>query len=233
MADRLPLAALGAALLAALALAACKPGQGSNDTLAEGANDRPSASSGATNVGPGAPPVDSAGPGAADNASQPAAAPQAAGAGPTLALVPQGPHGPYIANSAGNALYYVDGDRDGAKCTGPCVQTWPPVVVNDMQPTGAPGLQGAMISTITRADGSRQVTFNGHPLYRYAADAGAGSANGDGVKDKFGSWHLATPQMAGGASGQGDASGGATGPAPPAGAPTNTTGGTGSGRTSG
>ncbi|WP_187770622.1 hypothetical protein [Cognatilysobacter lacus] len=187
---------LGAALIGALALTACK-GRGSNDTLAEGATDRPSESSGATNAGPGAPPVDSAGPGSGDAISQPAGVTSAPGPGPTLMLVSQGAHAPFLGNAAGNALYYVDGDTDGSKCTGPCLQTWPPVTIEAQQPTGAPGLQGAMISTITRAEGSHQVTFNGRPLYRYAADAGAGSANGDGVKDKFGSWHLATPTMAG------------------------------------
>lgn len=208
---------LCAALLAALALAACSRGQGNNDTLADGAVDRPSSNTGSTAVGPGAPPVDSAGPGVGNSASQPAAsAPGGAAGGATLVLVPQGPHGPYIADAAGGALYYVDGDADGSKCTGPCEQSWPPVTVAGVQPAGAPGLQGATIATVTRPDGSRQVTFNGHPLYRYAADAGAGSANGDGVKDKFGSWHLATPQVASGgakgASGTDGQAGGATAP---------------------
>jgi predicted lipoprotein with Yx(FWY)xxD motif len=187
---------LAAALFATIALAACKAGSGADDTLANGANDKPSASSDASNVGPSSPPVNSAGPAVGDQASQPVGNTGAAPAGPTLMLVSQGPHAPYLSNAAGNALYYVEGDTDGSKCTGPCTQSWPPVTIESQQPTGAPGLQGAMIATITRPDGSRQVTFDGHPLYRYAADAGAGSANGDGVKDKFGTWHIATSASA-------------------------------------
>lgn len=186
---------LGVALLAALSLAACRPGRGDNDTLAEGANDKVSATSGATNVGPSPPPVDSAGPGSSDAIPAPSGMTGAAPAGATLTLVSQGPHAPYVADSAGNALYYAEGDADGSKCTGPCLQAWPPVTIETQQPSGAPGLQGAMIATITRADGTRQVTFAGHPLYRYAADAGAGSANGDGVKDNYASWHIVTPSM--------------------------------------
>ncbi|WP_133478636.1 COG4315 family predicted lipoprotein [Cognatilysobacter segetis] len=203
MNDRIPVArTLGIAVIAALTLAACRPGRGDNDTLADGATDAPSAASGATNVGPGAPPVDSAGPGYSDAMPSPSGTTSAGPAGATLTLVSQGPHAPYIANSAGNALYYVEGDTDGSKCTGPCLQAWPPVTIETQQPSGAAGLEGAKIATITRAEGTRQVTFDGHPLYRYAADAGAGSANGDGVKDKFGSWHIASPTMGGAAASQ-------------------------------
>lgn len=201
--------ALTVALALALSLGACSRGQGRDDTLADGAIDRPTASNGATDVGPGAPPVDSAGPGVGNSASQPAAG---SGAGPSLVLVPQGPQGAYIANGAGNSLYYVEGDADGTACTGACEASWPPVIAAGLQPSGGPGLQGAMIATVTRPDGSRQVTFNGHPLYRYAADTAAGRANGDGVKDKYGTWHLATPTMAAGGAkgGSGTAGAGAT-----------------------
>ncbi|GAB6197294.1 COG4315 family predicted lipoprotein [Lysobacter xanthus] len=185
---------LGATVLA-LSLAACR-GQGGNDTLADGAVDRPTANNGSTGVGPGAPPVDSAGPGEGNSASMSAASPQGAPSGATTLTLAQGAKGPYLTNSAGNAMYFVEGDTDGGKCTGPCLQTWPPVTVTDQLPMGAAGLQGAKIATITRADGARQVTFEGHPLYRYAADAGAGQANGDGLKDKFGTWHLAAPSAA-------------------------------------
>lgn len=201
MNHRFPAAhAIGIAVFATLALSACS-GSADNGTLADGRNDATSASSGASNVGPSPPPVDSAGPAASDSIPQPSGNTGATPAGATLMLVSQGAHAPFIANSAGNALYYVDGDMDGRTCTGPCMQAWPPVTIEAQQPSGAAGLEGAKIATITRADGMQQVTFDGHPLYRYAADAGAGSANGDGVKDKFGSWHLATPTMSGAAAG--------------------------------
>ena len=86
-----------------------------------------------------------------------------------------------------------------------------------------------MISTITRPDGRRQVTFDGHPLYRYSADAGAGATNGDGVKDKFGTWHLATaPTGAGDAATPGGPSSGGKGAssAAPAGGSSTPQGGT-------
>ena len=137
MNDRFPaLRTLAVAVFAAFALGACKAGSGDDGTLATGANDKPSASSGATNVGPSPPPVDSAGPGAGDQASQPMGNTSALPTGPTLMLVAQGAHAPYLSNAAGNALYYVEGDTDGSKCAGACEQSWPPVTVETQQPTG-------------------------------------------------------------------------------------------------
>jgi len=99
----------------------------------------------------------------------------------------------YLTNSAGSALYYVEGDRDGSGCTGECVSAWPPLLVGDAMPGASAGLQAGMIGTVTRPDGQRQVTYNGHPLYRYAADTGLGEAAGSDVRDQWGQWRLIGP----------------------------------------
>lgn len=105
----------------------------------------------------------------------------------------EGVDGPYVADGAGNAVYFLEGDTDGSKCVDACTVAWMPVLVTDAQPSGAPGLEAARVATIQRADGSTQVTYNGHPLYRYSADSGAGSINGHGVEDQWGHWYLLTP----------------------------------------
>jgi predicted lipoprotein with Yx(FWY)xxD motif len=100
----------------------------------------------------------------------------------------------YISDRSGAALYFAEGDSDGSKCTDRCTDAWPPLLVTDAAPSGGAGLAAGDIGTITRVDGSRQVSWRGHPLYRYAADIGADSTAGDGVQDKWGHWHIATPQ---------------------------------------
>jgi predicted lipoprotein with Yx(FWY)xxD motif len=147
-----------------------------------------------------APGNDSAGPGAsnvpagdAPAVAQPAAD-GAAGSNP-LVVATAGAASPYVADRAGVALYALEGDTDGSGCTGECTQTWPPVLVEGATPSDSAGLQAGMVGVVQRSDGSQQVAYNGHPLYRYGGDAGAGTA-GHGVSDKWGHWSLIGPDGA-------------------------------------
>ncbi|HEY4556322.1 MAG TPA: hypothetical protein VIG68_07820 [Lysobacter sp.] len=107
-----------------------------------------------------------------------------------------GPGGaPYLVDTAGTAVYILEGDRDGTKCTGECQSTWPPVTIDKAQAAASGTLPAAAnMGTVQRADGTVQVTYNAQPLYRYAADSGRGSTAGHGVKDKWGQWRLLNPQ---------------------------------------
>ena len=105
----------------------------------------------------------------------------------------QGVDGTYIADAGGNAVYFLEGDTDGSKCVDACTTVWMPVLVTNATPSGAAGLDAAMVATIQRADGTTQVSYNGHPLYRYTPDTGAGSTAGQGVEDQWGHWYLLTP----------------------------------------
>jgi predicted lipoprotein with Yx(FWY)xxD motif len=167
---------LAAALAALLAAAGCTRQQAEpgNDAAAAGASNVPDAGSAAT--------------------PQPAAADAAAGSNP-LMVATQGAAAPYVADSAGAALYALEGDKDGSGCIGDCTRTWPPMLVEGATPSDSAGLQAGMVGVVQRADGSMQVAYNGHPLYRYGGDAGAGTA-GHGVGDKWGHWSLLSPQGA-------------------------------------
>jgi hypothetical protein len=50
-----------------------------------------------------------------------------------------------------------------------------------------------MVSTITRTDHTTQVTYNGHPLYRFAADAKPGDTTGQGTTAFGGTWYVVGP----------------------------------------
>jgi hypothetical protein len=59
--------------------------------------------------------------------------------------------------------------------------------------TASGGAQPSDIGTITRSDGTKQVTYDGHPLYYFSGDSGPGTATGQG-SDGFGAkWWLVTP----------------------------------------
>jgi predicted lipoprotein with Yx(FWY)xxD motif len=93
--------------------------------------------------------------------------------------------------TARQTLYAYAPDGVGASaCTGSCATTWPPFVLKTgEQALGAPGVSG-VIATITRADGGRQVTYGGRPLYTYSGDAHPGEINGEGID---GAWHVVAP----------------------------------------
>ena len=105
----------------------------------------------------------------------------------------EGVDGSYLADSAGNAVYFLEDDTDGSKCVDECTTVWMPVLVTSAAPGAAAGLDTALVGTTQRADGTMQVTYNQHPLYRYTPDTGAGSTAGKGIEDQWGHWFLLTP----------------------------------------
>ena len=90
--------------------------------------------------------------------------------------------GTVLTGPNGHTLYRLTTETGGQiKCTGSCTSAWPPLTVTPGEtPMLASGLKGT-ISTVMRPDGSTQVTYEGHPLYYYAADTSAGEAEGQGV----------------------------------------------------
>ncbi|HEX6391981.1 MAG TPA: hypothetical protein VFZ97_00985 [Acidimicrobiales bacterium] len=69
-------------------------------------------------------------------------------------------------------------------CTGDCAHDWPPILANGDTPTVA-GISKTLIGLVTRPDGAPQVTFNGYPLYRFAADRRAGDVRGESVGETW------------------------------------------------
>jgi predicted lipoprotein with Yx(FWY)xxD motif len=90
-------------------------------------------------------------------------------------------------------VYLFEGDKGAASsCTGACAKAWPPVTTS-----GAPTVAGVAVSadlgTITREDGTKQVTYKGHPLYFFAKDGDSADAYGQGVKAFGSSWYVLKP----------------------------------------
>ena len=95
-----------------------------------------------------------------------------------------------LTNAEGRTLYWFAPDTvTRSACYGTCAAYWPPV---RGAATAGPGVTGRL-GTITRSDGSVQATYDGHPLYTYAGDTGAGQANGNRLNLNGGLWYEVTP----------------------------------------
>jgi predicted lipoprotein with Yx(FWY)xxD motif len=90
--------------------------------------------------------------------------------------------GPVLTGPNGLTLYTRTGDTaTTSSCTGQCATAWPPLTVGaGATATGGTGVTGTF-ATLTRADGTLQVTYNGLPLYGWQKDAKAGDVTGQGV----------------------------------------------------
>jgi predicted lipoprotein with Yx(FWY)xxD motif len=94
-----------------------------------------------------------------------------------------------LTNAQGFTLYwFVPDTSTTSKCNGSCATYWPPV---KGPATAGPGVTGKL-ATITRADGSTQATYDGHPLYTYKGDTAPGQANGNNLNASGGVWHEVT-----------------------------------------
>jgi predicted lipoprotein with Yx(FWY)xxD motif len=99
----------------------------------------------------------------------------------------------HAGSASGRAVYLWAADSmNKSTCSGACAGAWPPVTTKG-NVTAADGAKTADLGTITRSDGSKQVTYDGHPLYYFAGDSGPGQTNGQG-SDSFGAkWWLVAP----------------------------------------
>ncbi len=158
---RLQVTGAAAAIAAALALAACGSSSASSSATSSAAAPPPSTGTPAASVTPTSVSVGTAGK----------------------------PSGGYL-TASGRALYLWVADTPGqSACSGACAQAWPPLIAKTA-PTAAAGVTASRLGTITRSDGSKQVTYMGHPLYYYAGDTSPGTTNGQG-SDQFGAkWWL-------------------------------------------
>jgi predicted lipoprotein with Yx(FWY)xxD motif len=107
----------------------------------------------------------------------------AGGAKAPVASADKAKVGRVVVDAQGFTLYRFTAEAQGRPvCTGACAETWPPATVT--KDDGLPD----HVATVDRPDGGGlQLTYDGHPLYRYAGDHSADDANGEGVG---GQWYV-------------------------------------------
>ena len=111
--------------------------------------------------------------------------------------------GTYLVDGAGFTLYYFVPDQVGnatsppvSHCTATlsCIQVWPVFYAPSIVVPAS--LNASAFTTFTRADGSNQTAYLGHPLYLYLGDSSPGQTNGNAININGGYWYV-VPASAG------------------------------------
>jgi predicted lipoprotein with Yx(FWY)xxD motif len=105
--------------------------------------------------------------------------------------------GKVLVDSNGLTVYVFLADKGNvSSCnSASCVQYWPPVLTTGAPQAGA-GVTASLLGTTARADGTTQVTYAGHPLYRFINDKAAGQATGQAVNAFGAPWYVVSPSGA-------------------------------------
>src|SRR5687768_11180256 len=182
---------LGILLILVMALAACAP------ATADVPTTMPPTEELATEMPSEPPPTEVPATETATEAATEAPAETATGAVPvtgaaTVAVSESADFGSILVDGEGMSLYLFTNDTQNAgasTCADDCLAAWP-ALLSDGDPVAGEGVDAALLGTITRDDGTTQVTYNGWPLYYFHEDAAAGDTNGQGVG---GVWFLVSP----------------------------------------
>jgi predicted lipoprotein with Yx(FWY)xxD motif len=98
-------------------------------------------------------------------------------------------YGQILVDSQGRTVYIFDNDMGTTSaCTSTvCVAAWPAVVAAGT-PAGGTGVDSSKLGS-AQGQVAGQVTYNGHLLYRFAADTAPGDVRGAAIPN----WHPVTP----------------------------------------
>lgn len=125
----------------------------------------------------------------------PGPVPVVPGAAATLTTATKAPYGTYLVDGAGRALYILEGERMPGgvhRCMGDCLAVWPPLMSPVPVRVGS-GVDPVRIGSMTMHSRVPHVTYGGWPLYYYVRDRRPGDTTGQHVTDRWGTWHLLSP----------------------------------------
>lgn len=107
----------------------------------------------------------------------------------TVMIGTQKPVGNYLTDGDGKTLYYFTKDSSGmSACSGDCIKAWPAFTADSFVVPSA--MNPSDFGTITRDDGTMQVTFKGYPLYYFVKDRKRGQITGQAVGKV---WYVVDP----------------------------------------
>jgi predicted lipoprotein with Yx(FWY)xxD motif len=98
--------------------------------------------------------------------------------------------GKILVDGKGRTLYLFEADKGSSStCDGACASAWPPLTTTG-KPTAGSGVSASKLGTTKRADGTTEVTYNGHPLYTYSGDTASGQTTGQGSRAFGAEWYV-------------------------------------------
>lgn len=113
---------------------------------------------------------------------------------PSRLDIATGPHGSYVVDASGRAVYVFSGDAPGqAACLTACATVWPPVIVERMPSSNSASIDASKLGTTTRPDSVRQLTYAGQPLYYSTSDHKPGDTWGHYAMSFGGFFALVAP----------------------------------------
>lgn len=121
------------------------------------------------------------------------AVPAAHARGPMVSIAQNATFGSILVDENGRTLYRFTRDtpNTSSACYGQCATRWPPLLVSaDDLPVAGEGVDGGLLGVLTRTDGTRQVMYNGMPLYYWSEDTAAGETKGQLVGNV---WYIVKP----------------------------------------
>jgi predicted lipoprotein with Yx(FWY)xxD motif len=107
--------------------------------------------------------------------------------------------GTVIASPSGLTLYgfvaddktHADAKNHKSTCFGGCAVAWPPLIAKgSVVVKSGSGLKQSLVGRVKRFNGVYQVTYAGHPLYRYVTDRKPGQQNGQNLKQFGAKWYV-------------------------------------------
>jgi predicted lipoprotein with Yx(FWY)xxD motif len=128
-----------------------------------------------------------------DQATAASSSSNASGGSSTVGATDVSGLGKILVDSQGRTIYLFEKDT-GPKsmCSGACAQEWPPVTTSG-KPSAGDGVTASMLGTTKRSDGTTQVTYNDHPLYRFTGDNSPGDTAGQNVDAYGAEWYVLSP----------------------------------------
>jgi predicted lipoprotein with Yx(FWY)xxD motif len=119
--------------------------------------------------------------------------PQATVGTATIAAASNATLGEILVDGTGRTVYlFVADTGTTSACYGACAQYWPPVLTSGAAVAGS-GVTASLLGTITRTDGTTEVTYSGHPLYYVITDKKPGDTTGQAVNNYGAPWFVVGP----------------------------------------